>query len=208
LQALTQTRDLARGLFPVELEPDGLIEALTELAARLEKLFGICCRVEAEEKVVVPDRTMANHLFRLAQEAISNSVKHGRATEVVVGLELHQDGAELFIRDNGSGLPAPDCKSDGLGLRIMNYRARRIGGRLRVEPNVEGGTVVRCIFPTHSNEGTTTPEEIDYPPAVCIRLHHEENYDYQNSMEHPQTEDSRLVGRRPPGPEERLGAIG
>src|SRR6266542_6057553 len=87
LQALTQTRDLARGLFPVELEPDGLIEALTELAARLEKLFGICCRVEAEEKVVVPDRTMANHLFRLAQEAISNSVKHGCATEVVVGLE-------------------------------------------------------------------------------------------------------------------------
>src|ERR1051325_8163716 len=98
LQALTQTRDLARGLFPVELEADGLSVALTELAARLEKLFGISCRVEAEEKLVVCDRTVANHLFRLDQEAISNSVKHGRATEVVVGLEQRSDVAELFVR--------------------------------------------------------------------------------------------------------------
>src|SRR6266496_4691303 len=126
LQALTQTRDLARGLFPVELEPDGLIEALAELAARLEKLFGISCRVEAEEKVLVCDRTAANHLFRLAQEAISNSVKHGRATEVVIGLGMHQEEAELFVRDNGSGLPTPDGKSEGLGRRIMNDRARSI----------------------------------------------------------------------------------
>ena len=154
-QALTQTRNLARGLFPIELEADGLIEALTELAGTLEKLFGISCRVEAEVDLVVSDQTVANHLFRLTQEAFNNSVKHGRATEVVVGLRRHTHGEELFIRDNGIGLSVQGTKSEGLGLRIMNYRARKIGGRLSVEPTEDGGTLVRCIFSGHLTERKT-----------------------------------------------------
>jgi len=153
LQALTQTRNLARGLLPMELEADGFIEALTELAGTLERLFGVSCRVEAED-LVVGDRTVANHLFRLTQEASHNSVKHGRATEVVVGLRRHRHEAELFVRDNGTGLPIQGIKSEGLGLRIMNYRARKIGGRLIVEPTEDGGTVVRCMFPNHLTEET------------------------------------------------------
>jgi two-component system, LuxR family, sensor kinase FixL len=158
-QALTQTRNLARGLFPVELEADGLVEALTEWAGTLEKLFGISCRVEAEADLVLGDQTVANHLFRLAQEAFNNSLKHGRATEVVIGLRRHTQGAELFIRDNGKGLPVQGTKSDGLGLRIMNYRARRIGGRLSIESTEVGGTLVRCIFPGHLTESKTEKTE-------------------------------------------------
>ncbi len=159
-QALTQTRNLARGLFPIELEADGLVEALTEWAGTLEKLFGISCRVDAEADLVVGDQTVANHLFRLAQEAFNNSLKHGRATEVVVGLRPHTHGAELFIRDNGIGLPVQGTKSDGLGLRIMNYRAQKIRGRLSVEPTEGGGTLVRCIFSGHLTE--RKPEKTEF----------------------------------------------
>jgi signal transduction histidine kinase len=151
-QALTQTRNLARGIFPIEFQADELIKALTDLAGTLEKLFGISCRVEAEADWVVGDQTVANHLFRLTQEAVNNSVKHGRATELVVGLQRHEHGAELFIRDNGIGLPVLGTKSEGLGLRIMNYRAQKIGGRLSVEPAEDGGTLVRCIFSSHLTE--------------------------------------------------------
>jgi signal transduction histidine kinase len=151
-QALTQTRNLARGIFPIEFQADELIKALTDLAGTLEKLFGISCRVEAEADWVVGDQTVANHLFRLTQEAVNNSVKHGRATELVVGLRRHEHGAELFIRDNGIGLPVLRTKSEGLGLRIMNYRAQKIGGRLSVEPAEDGGTLVRCIFSSHLTE--------------------------------------------------------
>jgi len=154
LQALTQTRNLARGLFPIDWEADGLIEALTELAGTLERLFGVSCRVEAED-VVVGDQAVTNHLFRLTQEAFNNSVKHGRATEVVVGLRRHGHEVELFVRDNGTGLPIQGIKSEGLGLRIMDYRARIIGGRLSVGPTEEGGTVVRCMFPSQLAERKT-----------------------------------------------------
>jgi signal transduction histidine kinase len=158
-QALTQTRNLARGLFPIELEADGLVEALTEWAGTLEKLFGISCHVEAEADLVLGDQTVANHLFRLTQEAFNNSLKHGRATEVVVGLRRHTHGAELFIRDNGIGLPVQGTKGEGLGLRIMNYRARKIGGRLSVEPAEGGGTLVRCVFSSHLTERKTEKPE-------------------------------------------------
>ena len=158
-QALTQTRNLARGLFPIELEADGLAEALTEWAGTLEKLFGISCRVDAEADLVLGDQTVANHLFRLTQEAFNNSLKHGRVTEVVIGLRRHTQGAELFIRDNGIGLPVQGTKSEGLGLRIMNYRARKIGGRLSVEPAEGGGTLVRCIFSGHLTETKTEKTE-------------------------------------------------
>lgn len=165
-QALTQTRNLARGLFPIELEADGLVEALAELAETLEKLFGISCRVEAEEDLVVSDQTVANHLFRLTQEAFNNSVKHGRATEVFVGLRRHGHGAELFVRDNGIGLPVQGTKSEGLGLRIMNYRARKIGGSLIVEPTEDGGTLVRCIFPNHLSKRTAKKAEFAGKPSA------------------------------------------
>ncbi len=154
-KALMQTRNLARGLFPIELQVDGLIEALAELAGTLEKLFGISCRVEADVDLVVSDQTVANHLFRLTQEAFNNSVKHGRATEVVVGLRPHMHGVELFVRDNGIGMPVQGPTGEGLGLRIMNYRARKIGGRLSIEPSENGGTLVRCIFSGHLTERKT-----------------------------------------------------
>jgi two-component system sensor kinase FixL len=145
MQALTQTRNLARGLFPVELA-SGVVQALKDLATTAEKLFNISCRLEADETIGVRNRTVAHHLFRVAQEAINNSVKHGRATQVLMNLRSDGDILTLTVRDNGIGLPDDAVQSKGLGLRIMSYRAQKIGGTLNIARGEEGGTVLTCSF--------------------------------------------------------------
>src|SRR5688572_14719270 len=145
MQALSQTRNLARGLFPVELA-NGMVQALKDLVTTAEKLFNISCRLEAEETMGVQNRTVAHHLFRVAQEAINNSVKHGRASQVVLNLRSDGDIFTLTVRDNGLGLPDDAAQSKGLGLRIMSYRAQKIGGTLNVARDDAGGTVVTCSF--------------------------------------------------------------
>lgn len=146
MQALSQTRNLARGIFPVELEESGLVQALKELAATVEKLFSITCAIDCEEKLSVRNRGAENHLFRLAQEAINNSVKHGKAKRVTVGLKRAGDKIILSIADDGVGMGKEGPKVGGLGMRIMNYRAQKIGATLEIEPGSAGGTVVTCTF--------------------------------------------------------------
>ena len=145
IQALAQTRNLARGLFPVELERGGLVAALHELGSTVERTCGVKCSVRADEKVSVQDNVLATHIFRIAQEAINNSIKHGKAKNVEVSLAPNGDRIELSVTDNGAGI-LPEAKMDGLGLRIMHYRARRIGGSLEVATTEKGGTRITCLF--------------------------------------------------------------
>lgn len=152
MQALSQTRNLARGIFPVELEENGLVQALKELAATVEKLFTITCAVDVEDKLVIRNRGAENHLFRLAQEAINNSVKHGKAKKVVVGLKRSGDKIVLSIADDGVGFGTEEPKVSGLGLRIMNYRAQKIGAALDIQPGGNGaGAVITCTFSNSTN---------------------------------------------------------
>ena len=149
MQALAQTRNLARGIFPVELEESGLVQALKELAATVEKLFTITCTVECDDKLVIRNRTVENHLFRLAQEAINNSVKHGKAKNVTVSLKRSEslpEGAALAIADDGVGFDTQACKATGLGLRLMGYRAQKIGATLEVQAAQPNGAIVTCSF--------------------------------------------------------------
>lgn len=147
IQALSQTRNLARGIFPVELEDGGLVPAFRELAATVSKLFNIPCVLECDESLAITDRDQATHLFRLAQEAINNSVKHGKAKRLVITLTKSDEKAVLSIVDDGTGLPQETTKMKGLGMRIMNYRAQKIGATLEIQPGPGGGTVVTCAFP-------------------------------------------------------------
>ncbi len=150
IEALTQTRNLARGLFPVEVESDSLTPSLNDLARTVEQLYNISCTVECEDGVTITDKDVSTHLFRLAQEAVNNAVKHGRASRVVVRLERAGDKLALRIVDDGVGLPPEGVQRNGLGLRIMTYRAQKIGGTLDVALGDNGGTVVSCTFnPTH-----------------------------------------------------------
>jgi PAS domain S-box-containing protein len=145
MQALTQTRNLARGLVPAELERNGLIPAIAELASRIERTCKVRCTFEGSESVVIDDLPVKAQVFRIAQEAINNSVKHGKARLIEVTLKLAGDRIELTVTDDGVGIP-PDAKMDGLGMRIMHYRARKIGGSLDVTTPPKGGTRVTCSF--------------------------------------------------------------
>ncbi|HEY2952635.1 MAG TPA: ATP-binding protein [Verrucomicrobiae bacterium] len=146
IQALAQTRNLARGLFPAELESQGLVAALRELVGNAEKLFGIQCALECDDTLLIQDPTLSSHLFRIAQEAINNSMKHGKAKAVAISLTRAGERITLLVRDNGVGLPPEAKRCRGLGLRIMQYRAYKIGATLQVAALEDGGTAVTCVF--------------------------------------------------------------
>jgi PAS domain S-box-containing protein len=145
-EALERARRLARGLAPVGLEEGGLATALQELAENAGQLFRIHCEFRAEAPVVaVADAGAATHLYRIAQEAISNAVRHGRASRVTLGLHRTGDGFELTVSDNGRGFSSTVATS-GMGLRIMKYRAGMIGAALAVRSGIGQGTTVTCTF--------------------------------------------------------------
>ena len=143
--AILEARMLARGLSPVQLESDGLMSALQELVSTTEQLFKISCRFNCEQPVLIEDNAIATHLYRIAQEAIHNAIKHGQATHVSVTL-ANSDEHTLTISDNGLGLPAELCSSKGMGVHIMNYRAGMIGGRLSIAASQGSGTKVVCTW--------------------------------------------------------------
>jgi len=145
-QAAEQTRGLAKGLHPVDLDASGLVSALHELAATTEQVFDICCTFNCDESVPIYDATVAVHLYRIAQEAVTNAVKHGRAENIVIGLAPDTDMLILTIKSDGLDFPEVLPKSKGIGLQIMNYRAEMIDGALDVRRGAEGGTIVTCTF--------------------------------------------------------------
>ena len=150
---IAQTRSLARGLSPLVLESEGLMAALAELAANTEKLFRVKCRFECPAPVYIHDLITATPLFRIAQEAATNAVKHGKAKEIEISLETKLEKIILSVRDNGSGFSPPSGTTKGMGLRIMQYRAGMIGATLLFQRQSKGGTAVVCFL---SVPGETT----------------------------------------------------
>ncbi|MFO1475386.1 MAG: response regulator [Verrucomicrobiota bacterium] len=145
--AIAQTRLLARGLSPVALESEGLMSALQELALNTSALFRVDCRFDCPKPVLLDDPGVATHLFRIAQEAVSNAIKHGKASRIHVQLESRAARIVVSISDNGRGLPDPLPPASGMGLRIMRSRAGMIGGTLATENRPEGGAQVICSVP-------------------------------------------------------------
>jgi signal transduction histidine kinase len=146
--AITDARRLARGLFPVQLEQGGLVAALRELTSAVGQHAGLRVRfTEAGGPVLVQHHSTAMHLFRLAQEALTNAAKHARAHHAWVRLVLARRSLTLSIADDGTGLPPGAQEGGGLGLHVMEYRARALGGTLEIRPRAGGGTEVRCRLP-------------------------------------------------------------
>jgi PAS domain S-box-containing protein len=153
-QAITQSRRIARGLYPVQLEESGLMSALSEFAVTISKLFYVSCRFECDETVTVPDTLASIHLYRIAQEAVSNALKHGKATVIVIRLKRKNGDIILSVADNGTGMPQGMSDHDGMGLRIMSYRAKLIGGDLTIQPRPKSkGTLVECRVPRRPSQG-------------------------------------------------------
>jgi two-component system sensor kinase FixL len=145
--ALSHTRSLASGLSPVTIESEGLMSALHELATNTEKIFQIECGCDFAGPVDIHDHAVATHMFRIAQEAVSNALKHGKAKRIIIALHHTPGRIVLSISDNGSGFPKSPTSHKGMGLRIMQSRAGMIGGNMAIEPNRNGGVSVTCAVP-------------------------------------------------------------
>jgi PAS domain S-box-containing protein len=145
-EAIERTRMLARGLSPVALESNGLASALQELTDGVQKLFGMDCKFESKGKIALTDAMAGTHLYRIAQEAINNALKHGRPTQLLVSLKKVGDKAALTIHDNGAGFSVDGQRSQGMGLRTIAYRAGMIGADFQVKSKLGQGTTIVCTF--------------------------------------------------------------
>jgi PAS domain S-box-containing protein len=139
---VTEARTIARGLHPVEMEPPGLVTALTALVK--QRHWPVPCRLEADEEISVPDSTAALHLYRIAREAVINANKHARAREIIVRMRRSGKGIELSVIDDGVGIPPDSPAGSGMGFHIMEYRARSIGARLEIKQVKPHGTRLSC----------------------------------------------------------------
>jgi PAS domain S-box-containing protein len=145
--AIRKTRELARGLLPVVSDAHGLMSALRLYASEIEDLFGIVCRFECEQAVLIHNAPMATHMYHIAQEAVNNAIKHGRSKNILIHLSSDERQGMLIVKDDGVGIERPPAPHTGVGLHIMNYRAGMIGGNLEVRREQPRGTTVTCRFP-------------------------------------------------------------
>ena len=158
-RVIEQVRLLSHGLNPVDVDRLGLNVALENLATRTTKLHRIACEFRSKTLVEMEDNFVADHLYRIAQEAVTNSVKHGDPLHISVTLECNNNRLTLKVIDDGIGIEEQDGSSQGIGLRNMHYRAGLIGADLRVEPGEQGGTLVSCCL---------TSDRIGELLALCL----------------------------------------
>jgi signal transduction histidine kinase len=143
----------------VAIEEHGLVHALRDLADTVEEIYGIKCSIEFDAGLIVKDHIVANHLFRITQEAINNAVRHGKANTVTVSLRRESgERMVLSIIDNSSGIILPFDSGGGMGLKIMKYRAKVIDGTLEISRHPRGGIQVVCIFKPGENKNGKFPE--------------------------------------------------
>jgi signal transduction histidine kinase len=150
-EAISQTRYLARGLVPVGDDPDALQIGLAELAERTNGLGRVKCRFECPQPITPPERAAAAHLYRIAQEAVNNALKHARGRLVIIRLTESAEALQLEVADDGGGLTkaraAGAGEAHGIGLGVMQYRAKVIGAQLEVVSKRGEGVTIRCTLP-------------------------------------------------------------
>jgi signal transduction histidine kinase len=152
--AIAQTRHMAKGLLLADIDSEGLPAALSEFCATTSEQFRVACTFFNQKPTVPvpPGNGTASHLFRIAQEAVRNAVRHGGAKLIDVRLYMRNRQLILLVQDDGGGLPPVPLRDTGLGLRIMAHRAEMIGATFAIESAPAGGTIVRCILPLPSHE--------------------------------------------------------
>ncbi len=159
-QAISETRDLSHGLHPVALDENGLMSALQTLAATTESRVGVSCVFRCETPVLVQHASTAVHLYRIAQEAVTNAIKHGKTRNIQIELAAGPRRGTLSVTNDGLDFPQTLPQNRGLGLQVMSYRAEMIGGTLDTRRGPAGGTQVTCTF-RRRTERTTEGETTD-----------------------------------------------
>jgi signal transduction histidine kinase len=147
LEAIALARGIAKGLYPIEIQAAGLMQALKEFASTTSDLFGIACSFKCSLPVPVHSLSTATHLYRVAQEAVSNAIRHGHATKIEIELGEFADGIRLRVIDDGVGLPSP-LAGHGMGLHTMAARAKFMGGQFSICSGAGScGAEVSCMVP-------------------------------------------------------------
>jgi two-component system sensor kinase FixL len=146
-RAIRQLQTIVKGLLPLAIDAGDLVPALRNLAASVDERTGVCCRFETRGRVRAGDDNTAIQLYRIAQEAVNNAVKHGQAEHITVTLRSERSQIRLEVSDDGVGIGPNARRASGSGLRIMQYRASVIGGTFDVVQQAGGGTLVTCILP-------------------------------------------------------------
>jgi PAS domain S-box-containing protein len=144
--AISQARTLSQALCPVNLAGDGLAVALRSLAGSISRGSGVVCGAECSEAVFVQDYAVATHLYRIAQEAVQNALKHSHPTQILIRLSQDGDIIYLSITDNGLRTDDENNRHFGIGLNIIKFRANMAGGNLQVQRTATGGTIISCVF--------------------------------------------------------------
>ena len=146
-EAIHKTRELSHGLLPVNSDSQGLMSALRRWAAEVEEMFHVSCRFVVDYPIAIHDADLSTHLYRIAQEAVNNAIRHGHAKNIVITLLAGNEYGILRIENDGSSLPTLAKSNSGMGMQIMNYRARMVGGSLKVESGPSRWVTVTCCFP-------------------------------------------------------------
>jgi signal transduction histidine kinase len=145
--AEASVRSLIKGVRPVEVDANGLMAALEDLAESTHQLSHKPCMFQCEQPVPVEDSHTATQLFHIAREAVHNAVKHAAAAQITIGLEAVDDQLRMWVDDNGCGLPDNDANPpSGMGMRILQHRAGVIGAELTIESAGRKGTRVSCVL--------------------------------------------------------------
>lgn len=150
-QAISKTRNIAHGLYPAEMEEQGLQGMLEKFACHAREMYHVKCHFSCDRDCEFNDHEVAIHLFRITQEAVSNAVKHGHASSIVLRMTRLPNSQTLEILDNGCGIDTPTI-STGLGLRSMRYRAEMINATLDISSRAEGGSRIAVSLPTQALE--------------------------------------------------------
>lgn len=138
---------ISRGLIPVEVDSRGLMTALDELAYGISEVHSLNCSFVCGQPVELADNFVATHLYRIAQEAVTNALKHGQPEGIEIWLSATDSSVMLRVVDNGTGIADRRAGHAGRGLKIMGYRASLIGATLQVGRAENGGTQVTCVVP-------------------------------------------------------------
>jgi signal transduction histidine kinase len=135
----------SRGLSPITIESDSLNRALDQLASSTREVFNIRCELSIDNEIKISDAFVTTQLYRIAQEAVNNSVKHSSASTIYIALYSNSDELHLIINDDGVGI-SDSVSGGGMGLHIMRYRADLINGKFFIDSEGGEGTKVHIVF--------------------------------------------------------------
>jgi len=153
--AVVETRELARGLVPAQFGDLGLVLALESLAQSVSRLQGVSCTFQFQDQAANCEKRTAMHLYRVAQEAVNNATRHGKARNILISLEAADHLLTLRVLDDGVGI-SDSPSTNGMGLAIMGYRARLIGGQLAIQRHGNDGTMVSCTARLNQQRSETS----------------------------------------------------